>query len=264
MISLPKITIRQSWKAKLPSSTDETIRLLTSPQGREFLELIRQTRLSSAELAKLEKAGFPDWSYYYDIFIPLALTPKGVAELLKTPIPKVFKTLIQAEATTNSLAAAALGEKEYLTFLFFAAIQDSFTCLLAYRKPLMELLAKARQGDDNALFKLVAVNKAILTTDWAVKRLRRAQLEHDRNFFKELAKAIRDTPAAALTPPQKILAFILILFWEAGLKFLTRRELFEYFEEVGLYGEDVTDITDEMTLAKFVNRLGLYFHRTKT
>ena len=51
---------------------------------------------------------------------------------------------------------------------------------------------KAREGDDNSLWKLIKWDKSWLFTFWVRSRILRKEEDDDRTFFKDLSDAINE------------------------------------------------------------------------
>src|SRR5574337_161544 len=65
---------------------------------------------------------------------------------------------------------------------------------IAHQKTLYELMIKLSMGDDKSLYKAVTIDKSFLFHEDVKARIIKAQLTGDGKFFKNLGKAISDTP----------------------------------------------------------------------
>ena len=120
--------------------------------------------------------------------------------------------------------------------------------LLVHRKGLKNLFNAARKGSDEALFKLIQIDKTLFDHDWLRERIRKAAYLGDWQFFTDLSKAISTDPINN----RKIhgeLFLILAQFWMVGLYRLTIPEVMELLKESGVRMQ-----YDEVNFRKFVDR----------
>ena len=128
-----------------------------------------------------------------------------------------------------------------------AALISSF---VFFQKPINLLYAEAKGGNDEAFFNLVSLDKSMMTTDWGVARIRKAEITSDKIFFKKLSKA--QTKNLRITKRRQIkLATIIFLFWPLGFKDSTYLERVEFLEAAGFTDDE---IPSEDTLRQQINR----------
>jgi hypothetical protein len=142
--------------------------------------------------------------------------------------------------------------KKYLhpkIMLPIIAAMNNTICLLVFEKGILLLLKEAREGNRESFFKLLQVDRSVMGCDWALKMIRKAQLEADETFFNEMAKAIVTSPLENTKIYGKAI-LILLYFWDMGLKKLSYREMIELLEDCGVSLQD-----DVETFSKFVRRL---------
>jgi hypothetical protein len=120
--------------------------------------------------------------------------------------------------------------------------------LLVYKKSLKLLLNEARKEDDDALFKLIQIDKTLFDHEWLRARIRKASFCGDWKFFDNLSKAIKTDPLANRKIHGDIF-LLLIHFWTVGLYRLTIPELIRLFKDSG-----VRMLYDEINFRKFVDR----------
>ncbi|MCL4874209.1 hypothetical protein KJ039_09015 [bacterium] len=104
---------------------------------------------------------------------------------------------------------------------------------IAQQKTIHELIARFSEGDDKALFKAVTLDKGFLFHDKAKARIVKAQLTVDTRFFKDLGKAVADTPLKRIGQHGKTY-FVLSFFWPMGLYKLGSLELYRFLESCGI------------------------------
>jgi len=104
---------------------------------------------------------------------------------------------------------------------------------IAHQKTVHELIAKFSEGDDKSLFKAVTFDKGFLFHDKAKERIIKAQLTGDSRFFKDLGKAISDSPLKRIGQHGKTY-FVLSFFWLMGLYKLNNIELYRFLESCGI------------------------------
>ena len=115
-------------------------------------------------------------------------------------------------------------EKKYIRqsiiFNIVFSIYNSIS-LLVFEKSLTDLIKESRNGDKEAFFKLLQIDRTAVECDWAQKLIRKAQLTGDEEFFKGMAKAIKKTPldnAKQFTTAR----IVILLFWRLGFRKLVR------------------------------------------
>jgi hypothetical protein len=132
--------------------------------------------------------------------------------------------------------------KRYIFFLW------NTISLLVHKKNLRLLLNEARKEDDDALFKLIQIDKTLFDHEWLRARIRKASFSGDWKFFDNLSKAIKTDPLANRKVHGDIF-LLLIHFWTVGLYRLTIPELMQLFQDSG-----VRMMYDEVNFRKFVDR----------
>jgi hypothetical protein len=70
------------------------------------------------------------------------------------------------------------------------ALGRSLDCFMAYEWYLNELIAKARNGDDKALFKALGADRAVVACPTVAHRFALAEIQGDSDFLSKAAKAI--------------------------------------------------------------------------
>ena len=109
--------------------------------------------------------------------------------------------------------------------------------LLVNGTSLRELFKKAKEGDDESLFKLVKVDKTFFDHKWFRTRINKAAYSGDWNFFKSLGNAIKADP---LGHKRNIAELFLVLrfFWHFGLYRLSDADIHELMIDSSLNVHD--------------------------
>lgn len=109
--------------------------------------------------------------------------------------------------------------------------------LLVNKESLKELDKKAKEGDDESLFKLVKVDKTFFDHKWFRTRINKAAYSGDWNFFESLGVAIKADP---LEHKRNIAELFLVLrfFWNFGLYRLSDADIHELMIDSGLNVHD--------------------------
>ncbi len=124
------------------------------------------------------------------------------------------------------------------------------SCRMVFEKSLVDLIKKARIGNEESFFNLLQIDRTALECDWAHKMIRKAQLSGNEEFFKEMAKAIRTSPLKNKKYRHGKTTIILLVLWRLGLNRLENNELIELLEGCGI---EIPD--DPESFRRYINRL---------
>lgn len=167
---------------------------------------------------------------------------KVITELNKNgdQLPELIEKKIMEFVKENYLDIA-------LEILFFKNMIGS---IILYKKPIFLLYSEAKSGNKDSFFKLIGLDKSIITTEWAKERLWRATIESDDGFFKELGKTLRFDP---WTKKRKLIKISSVIFlsYPLGFENLTYMEKANFLEAVG-FSEN--EIPGEDTLRQELHR----------
>ena len=108
---------------------------------------------------------------------------------------------------------------------------------LVYKKSLKALYEAAKGGDDEALFKLLKLDKTLFDAEWVRDLMFRGMLLGDEDFFKKVGYAISVEPPVGKLRRGK-LKFILMTFWNCGLSRLSVPQLMQLIEDSGVELQD--------------------------
>lgn len=146
--------------------------------------------------------------------------------------------------------ADAKASKWAFAFNRVVRMYDTFS-RAAYSKPLTKLVQEAKAGKDASLFKLIQIDKGILSSPWVAARVSAAQLRREQAFFDGLAEVLERPTFSFHQNRQIALAFFLYLTWN-DLQLLRNEEILALLKETPLWG-----FNEPTDLGRFINRLGL-------
>lgn len=104
---------------------------------------------------------------------------------------------------------------------------------------LKELYKKAKEGDNESLFKLIQVDKTFFDHKWVRTRINKAAYSGDWNFFESLGEAIETDPLKHDSRKDRIDKLFLVIkfFWNIGLYRLSDNELHDLLISDSIYSE---------------------------
>lgn len=72
-----------------------------------------------------------------------------------------------------------------------AALQRTILSIMVYQRPLSTLVEEVRQGNDDALFDAVRLDRSMVACPTFAARISKAELSRDNHFFLRLRKALK-------------------------------------------------------------------------
>lgn len=120
--------------------------------------------------------------------------------------------------------------------------------LLVHKQRFDLLLKEGRNGNEEALFKLLRIDRTVIELEWARIMIRKAQLTGNESFFKKMAKAIATSPLENAKIHGELL-IVLLMLWQLGLDRLTNNELMDL-----LKASDLKIQEDQEVFRKFITR----------
>jgi len=101
--------------------------------------------------------------------------------------------------------------------------------LLVNKATLKEIYRKAKEGDDESLFKLIKVDKTVFDFKWVRTRINKAAYSADWEFLDLLGEAIKEEPLKHDSRKDRVdrLFVVIKFFWNIGLYRLSDSELFD-------------------------------------
>jgi hypothetical protein len=161
------------------------------------------------------------------------------------------RALQQFEALSEEERAEATKFAQHFWMSFLASFHQMLS-VMVHGEKLTALVARAKDGDDNALAKAVQIDKRILTAVPRVReRFERASAEGERDFLEALSYRIQCPPYRGKIR-HKALWFAFAYLDMCGLlETLKHRELLDVLDEVGLGGypnriEDVKHLSKRL------------------
>lgn len=124
-------------------------------------------------------------------------------------------------------------EWKYLLWLC-VVLQRNILSIMLYHQSIGGLVDAVRKGDDSAFFKAVRVDKTVLLAPTCADRLSRAELTHDKDFFKHLRSALKGPTQKHMLAIQD-LRYSIVALRECGFDRFTDHDLERLFISTGLY-----------------------------
>jgi len=112
-----------------------------------------------------------------------------------------------------------------VVMMFLNGFINSLLSSIVYKETPKSLLNQFLNGDDQALFRAISINKTLLFRKEIKERIIKAQFTGDNKFFRGLGKAVASKQITNIRGYGKLFP-VLILFWSFGLYRLTRPELY--------------------------------------
>lgn len=114
----------------------------------------------------------------------------------------------------------------------------NYLALMVHGRSMCQLVADAKQGDDNAFRCAVQIDRSVLRLDYFQDRLLRAQFSGDQDFLDKLSYRIK-APILQTKIKYKTLLLTFVMLEEEGLlSELSHDELLDICQEIGVYGKD--------------------------
>ncbi|MDP1930281.1 MAG: hypothetical protein Q8L60_02355 [Gammaproteobacteria bacterium] len=144
-------------------------------------------------------------------------------------------------------------------FLYALVVNSfNFASLMTFGVSICDLVARAKTGDDEALFQAVQIDKTTLSgIPYFQDRLKRASVSNDSAFFYKLGLKIQAPPISGKIKHKRLMIVFAMLDDEG---FLDRpiNEIFDACEMIGVYGQRFHQYDD----AGLRKRLTDYLKRT--
>ncbi len=239
----------------------------------EYLKIIDLFGLSNtdsfvfnSELFKsIEKLNFPDWNQYYPINNDFKNSPLSSINNLEMEFPIDFedeeKFLNESPIVREIRKLSSKEQLEEYKWYFnkkqtdlllacYAWMNFSF-CAALFGKSPFALFESAQNGDQDAILKLIQLDKSLIDSDWSMREIKKAQLSGDMDYFKKLSKAITKDSFKAKKRNLK-LTLVLVFGWELGLNKLSNEEILDVVQDLNIYTSNDSD-----SLYREIKRLGL-------
>lgn len=106
-------------------------------------------------------------------------------------------------------------------------------CLSLHEAHPLSLMARAAKGDRQAVLDLIKVDKLFLYDRCTENLIKKAELQNDRAFMKQLARAQVFVPKPATREIQRLYFYQLFLMEQAGIQLPTQHELWRILDPRG-------------------------------
>lgn len=213
---------------------------------REIYALYHQQKIDEDELSELIKNNtdilaalsiVSPWAYFYDLSYVTFLAYHILAFNLTDIIRTIANSENHAQALidfasnlpdTSSEDESLSDEEKGNRFALTMAITYQRSSIAIFSQSLNHLVEKARDGDDDALFNAVLVDRSVVSTPSVARRIQIAQLTEDNSFMDKLAKAITKTKPRRPAEKHDDLRYMLeVLDEEIGLENITHEKLYD-------------------------------------
>jgi len=267
MIKLP------SYKAKIDSDSILLIKRIL-----EIIDLFNLNKnenfIFNSELFKsFEILDFPNWSQYYPIHKGKNDSPfSSISEIeMKEELSLNLENeerFIKESHLTNEIRKLGnknqlnnkepyLNEKQANLILSCYAWMNFSFCAALFGKSPFALFESAQNGDQDAILKLIQLDKSLVDSDWSMREIKKAQLSGDQKYFKKLSLALTRNPFKPKKRNLK-LSIVLVFGWEMELGKLSNDEILEFVKDLKIYEGDDPD-----SLYREIKRLGLRRDKAK-
>ncbi len=117
---------------------------------------------------------------------------------------------------------------EAMGFVLFMAQMGNFQASISFGQSISDMVQRVASGDDEALFKAVRTDRAVLYAEPIAQRIALAQVLNDNAFMDRLAKAVTQTKPARPKPDLDDSRFLLGLLDDAiGLQNIANKTVDE-------------------------------------
>lgn len=227
----------------------------------QYIEkLNKQFSLNDQTVKEMEARGLKDWSHLYTektpfLFIEILFTgttfdhviPRAM-HLIRPFIDAVRN--VDGKAFEKELNKEGLEKQINLLIIAYRLMLLDSACGFINGKMMHQLIAEAKNGSDQSLFKAIAIDKSLITSEWVSHRIRKESLKSNLAFFKELSKALNKTLDIKKTYSMMKQTIFLTSLWAFSVK-LTDPEICLLLKKLDIYD------TNPETLRVTRNRLGL-------
>lgn len=144
------------------------------------------------------------------------------------------------------------------------SISNSFRCLLVFGCYLNELIARVREGDDQALLDAVRIDQTVLGCPSVMSRMSRAIILDEQKFLEKVRKAMLGKFTIREQKNYQQMRLVLQVLLEAGAPKLTPEDLHELFVgELNLVRGDGSSKSDKGNVANALRQFAYQFIKQK-
>ena len=197
---------------------------------------------------------------HLSLFIGAVGLAEEVKKLGETPHPMQAVVALVNESDTSPDDPSPEDAEAVQTALpvvisLVTSVYHSFRCLLVYGCYLNDLIARARQGDESAVFNAVRIDPSVLGCPSVVSRISRAVLLDDRRFFAKLKAALSGKVQKREQANFQKMRVILQVLSETGAGRLSDDRLHQLFvQQLRLYSSDSKRGDVKKNLRKFTDQ----------
>lgn len=209
--------------------------------NKEVSELIKSHNVIFESLSKV-----PPWSHLYELpyrtFLAVCVVVFDLKDAVLTIADAPNKTQAFIDYVDNMPDQVDKDEdlsdedKGFGISLFMAVNRQQLSIAI-HSQSLSQLVARAREGDDNALFDAVLVDRSIVSAPSIANRIQAAQLNRDESFMVALSKAITKTrPRRPQKKYDDLRYMIEVINDEIGLENVSKDDIYDILaDELELY-----------------------------
>jgi hypothetical protein len=188
------------------------------------------------------------WSIYYEkSFQDTWMTIIFLADFISFKKPIHFtipasniEDIISATVAATRLPPEADPTKIKLQYLgMIIAVINSIESLMLYGRSISSLVIETDCGDDESMFKALTIDPTSINCPTFSKRLQKAYLESDENFFKRMRKSLNKKPTKLVNEYRELRLMLYRLESHGFIKDLTEESAYQIFcENLDLYPSD--------------------------
>lgn len=192
-------------------------------QKPRFKRLVESSRIKFTWAAAYEL----EYTYMLAALLVTIADPQEIAGLSRAD-DKVEFVLVQAESESASeaLPTRVSARKALLALGLLMALVKCGECMSLYSVSMNELVARARNGDREALVRAVKIDPSVLGAPSIAHQLALAVMRREKRFLQRIKKAF-DGPHKGLMPYRKLRYSALILEEAGALSPGNREHVFE-------------------------------------
>lgn len=162
-------------------------------------ELIKESKENPNNKAIIALDSVMPWAYWYDLKYEKHLTAfvlaldlgDEICEMAKKEDPQAAVIDLAQKDQHTSIGQVDLTNEE-AGLMFSLVISNSYQIqsISIYGESVSKLLERAKNGDDESLFRGIWVDRSIIFNPWVKNRIQQATFHEDNSFLSELSRSI--------------------------------------------------------------------------
>lgn len=212
-------------------------------------ELIEESKTNKNNKLTLSLESVKPWAYWYDlpyikhlaVYIMAIGLGGELEDINSKEDPQATLIELAGKDEPISIDEEDIANEE-LGLIMSLTISNSYQLesISIYGKPLSQLLESAKQGDDDALFRCIWVDRSFVFNPWVRNRIQVATFHDDSSFLSELARTISRTRPRKSKPELDDLRFMhQVLMDSVGRKKLSYKEQYKLLaDDLELYPDE--------------------------